>query len=111
MAPQTPVNLKPSPSAVPLPCPPDAIDEFLSRPSARTVATLRRRAGPYLVLGAGGKMGLHLSVMLRRTLDGLGQDDRVIAVSRFGTVRDRSDSTASDSRCTPCRSNSTAASS
>ena len=42
-----------------------------------------------MVLGAGGKIGLHLSIMLRRALDQLGRGDRVLAVSRFSTLRDR----------------------
>ena len=91
MAPERSVNSKRSSPIVELPCPPNEIDEFLCRPAERTIETLRGRAGPYLVLGAGGKMGLHLSVILRRALDRLGRSDRVIAVSRFGTVRDRSD--------------------
>jgi nucleoside-diphosphate-sugar epimerase len=41
------------------------------------------------VLGAGGKIGLHVSLMLRRALDAAGRQDRVIAVSRFSTLRDR----------------------
>jgi nucleoside-diphosphate-sugar epimerase len=43
------------------------------------------------VLGAGGKIGLHLAIMLRRGLAQLGRSDRVIAVSRFSTLRDRAD--------------------
>jgi nucleoside-diphosphate-sugar epimerase len=42
-----------------------------------------------MVLGAGGKIGLHLGIMLRRALTQLGRNDRVIAVSRFSTLRDR----------------------
>jgi nucleoside-diphosphate-sugar epimerase len=42
-----------------------------------------------LVLGAGGKLGLHVSLMLRRALQTQGRTDPVVAVSRFGTLRDR----------------------
>lgn len=73
---------------LPLPCAPESADEFLSRPTPGVLATLRDVAGPILVLGAGGKMGLHLSAMLRRAYDQLGRSDRVIAVSRFTTLND-----------------------
>ncbi len=72
-----------------LPCAPAAIDDFLSEPPAEVLEVLRRTAGPFLVLGAGGKIGLHLGVMLRRSLTRLGRTDRVLAVSRFTTLRDR----------------------
>ena len=80
----------PRPSPVPsLPCAPAEIDAFLSRPTPRAVEVVARTPGPFLVLGAGGKLGLHLSAMLRRALDQLGRADRVIAVSRFASLRDR----------------------
>ena len=41
-----------------------------------------------MVLGAGGKIGLHLAIMLQRSLEQLGRKDRVLAVSRFSTLRD-----------------------
>lgn len=72
-----------------LPCPPARVDDFLSQPTPRVLEVLARTAGPFLILGAGGKIGLHLSVMLRRALDQLGRKDRVVAVSRFSTLRDR----------------------
>lgn len=72
-----------------LPCPPEEVDDFISRPTPRVIEVLQRAPGPFLVLGAGGKIGLHLSVMLRRGLDALGRKDRVLAVSRFSTLRDR----------------------
>jgi nucleoside-diphosphate-sugar epimerase len=74
-----------------LPCTPDAVDDFLSQPTAAVVAAVARMAGPFLVLGAGGKIGLHLTLMLRRALDQLGRTDRVVAVSRFQTLRDGED--------------------
>lgn len=75
-----------------LPCAPEQVDEFLSEPTARVIETLSRiPAGPVLVLGAGGKMGLHLTLMVRRALTASGRADRVIAVSRFSTLRDRED--------------------
>lgn len=74
-----------------LPCPPESVDDFIGQPTPRVVEVLSRTPGPFLVLGAGGKIGLHLSIMLRRGLDQLGRKDRVIAVSRFSTLRDRAD--------------------
>lgn len=67
------------------------MDDFLSAPQPGVAEALARVRGPILVLGAGGKMGLHLSVMVRRALADLGRDDRVVAVSRFRTLRDRDD--------------------
>ena len=76
----------------PLPCAPGQVDEFLSDPTRRVIATLGKvSAGPVVVLGAGGKMGLHLSMMVKRALTAAGRGDRVIAVSRFSTLRDRED--------------------
>ncbi|MDO8540864.1 MAG: NAD(P)-dependent oxidoreductase [Opitutaceae bacterium] len=73
-----------------LPCPPDKVDEFLSEPSAAVIDVLARTAGRILVLGAGGKMGLHLTLMIRRGLKAAGRDvDSVLAVSRFSTLRDQ----------------------
>ena len=82
-------HLSPRPLPPP-PCAPDDADLFLSRPSAPVVEAVRRFAGPVVVLGAGGKMGLHLSLMLRAAALLAGRADlRVVAVSRFSTLRDR----------------------
>jgi nucleoside-diphosphate-sugar epimerase len=67
--------------------PPDeeTLDERLSRPDTATVEALAALEGDFLVLGAGGKMGLSLSRMLRRALDEGGRRERTVtAVSRFG---------------------------
>ncbi len=72
-----------------LPCPPEGIDEFVSRPSHEAAAVLTRTSGPVLILGAGGKLGLHLSVMAHRALAAVGRRDAVVAVSRFKTLHDR----------------------
>lgn len=74
-----------------LPCRPEEVDEFLSRPTPGVIETLARTPGPVLVLGASGKMGLHLCAMLRRGFDALGKRERVVAVSRFSTLRGRED--------------------
>ncbi len=76
-----------------LPCAAAEVDDWLGEPDAGVISCLARHRGPFLVLGAGGKLGLHLCVMLRRALAAGGRDDPVIAVSRFRTLRDREDFT------------------
>lgn len=85
--------MPPAEAAHGLPCAPEDIDSFLGEPTPAAAAVLARAPGRVLVLGAGGKMGLHLSVMLRRALAPLGRADDVLAVSRFRTLRDREDFT------------------
>ena len=64
---------------------PEALDEFMSRPTLGVLESLKDGEGDVLVLGAGGKMGLHFCLMLQRALEELGDSGReVIAVSRFG---------------------------
>jgi nucleoside-diphosphate-sugar epimerase len=64
----------------------DELDEWLSRPTAASVAALRAVDGDILLLGAGGKMGPTLARMARRSLDeGGGHGRRVMAVSRFSS--------------------------
>lgn len=53
-------------------------------------AAAENLTGPVGVLGAGGKMGLHVAVMARRALDLVGRPEvPVIAVSRFSSLRGR----------------------
>jgi len=59
------------------------IEEFLAAPTEGAIEAVRQLRGDFAVLGAGGKMGTTLALMLRRALDRLGRSDRVIAVSRF----------------------------
>ena len=70
----------------------EKIEEALSRPSPATVQTLSRLDGDLAVLGAGGKMGPTLTLLLRRALDAAGPAAArrtVFAVSRFSDVRAR----------------------
>jgi nucleoside-diphosphate-sugar epimerase len=69
----------------------EAIDELLSRPTAGVIKTLQRIEGDVMVLGAGGKMGPTLALMLRRAMDEIDASRRVIAVARFsdGTIEAR----------------------
>ena len=56
----------------------------MSEPSADVVRAVELCPGTYTVLGAGGKMGFHVSLMLQRALRELGRDDAVTTISRFG---------------------------
>jgi nucleoside-diphosphate-sugar epimerase len=81
-----------SPSPEPplrLPCPAEQIDHFLSAPSQTVVEAISRHRGPMLILGAGGKLGLHLSIMAAEAFRQLGWGEQVTAVSRFGSLRDQ----------------------
>jgi nucleoside-diphosphate-sugar epimerase len=64
-----------------------ALDDFMSRPTESVMETVAGCEGDIAVLGANGKMGLHLCLMLHRALEALGRDraQRVLAVSRFGS--------------------------
>lgn len=61
------------------------LHERASRPPRDVVELLSRVTGTVLVLGAGGKMGFHLSLMIHRGLAAAGVPARVVAVSRFGS--------------------------
>ena len=74
-----------------LPLAGDEVERFLSRPDAEVLAALRTVPGDVLVLGAGGKMGLHLCLMLQAALAALGRQDRLLAVSRFTTLHAQDD--------------------
>lgn len=85
-----PVAFDPPPPAPGLPCPAAELDVFLSTPDERVLSLVATLRGPVLVLGAGGKIGLHLCLMLQRALDRVGnRQAHVLAVSRFTSLRDR----------------------
>ena len=67
----------------------EELDLLASEPDRGVIETLGHFDGDILVAGAGGKMGFHLSLMLRRALDILGSGRRVFAVSRFGSEESR----------------------
>lgn len=67
----------------------EEIDRLASEPDRGVVETLERTDGDLVVAGAGGKMGWHLALMLRRGLDVLGSGRKVVAVSRFGDAAAR----------------------
>jgi len=61
----------------------EALDRCLSEPTKGVKKVVRESEGKFAVLGAGGKMGFHLSLMIQRALEAAGRTDRVITVSRF----------------------------
>ncbi|MHC4875908.1 MAG: NAD-dependent epimerase/dehydratase family protein [Planctomycetota bacterium] len=65
------------------------LDQLISTPDEGVIETARQVPGDFAVLGAGGKMGFHLCLMLQRALQAAGRTERVRAVSRFGSVRSR----------------------
>lgn len=69
----------PAPSSV------NELHERASRPPEAVIRQLSSLSGDILVLGAGGKMGYHLSAMLQRGLAAAGASNRLYAVSRFGS--------------------------
>jgi len=71
------------------PCPPDRVDHFLAEPTEGVLKTLRESTGDFMVLGAGGKMGATVALMLKKGLEKLGRSEKVIAVSRFSDAAAR----------------------
>ncbi len=71
--------MNPAPKSV------DELDERITRPSAAVVEAISCSQGDFVVLGAGGKMGFHVSRMLQRALQSAGRDAVVTVVSRFST--------------------------
>ena len=63
----------------------EKLDELLTRPSQALVEDIRRIEGDILVLGAGGKMGPTLCLLIQNAIRQAGQEEekKVIAVSRF----------------------------
>ena len=59
------------------------LDEELSTPSEALIEDLKTLEGDIMILGAGGKVGPTLSVMLRRACTKSGVSRKVYAVSRF----------------------------
>lgn len=76
-------------NTAPFPCPPDQLDAFLATPTQGVLETLSRNDGDVVVLGAGGKMGATVSIMVRDALKQLGGNRKVIAVSRFSDAAAR----------------------
>ncbi len=67
------------------------LDQELTTASSKLIKFLRSAEGDFMVLGAGGKMGPSLTLMLKGAIDATGIQKRVIAVSKFSSrgVRER----------------------
>jgi len=61
----------------------DQLDELLSEPSPPAVDALKQCPGDVMLLGVGGKMGPTLARMTQRAAAQVGDNRRVIGVSRF----------------------------
>ncbi len=68
---------------MPAPTTQDELDRVISTPNENVIRVVRHLPGRFAVLGAGGKMGYHICLMLQRALQAAGRSDRVIAISRF----------------------------
>lgn len=84
-----PVN-QPVPVTTPVPATTEELDRRITEPSEAVIEAIAACEGDFAVLGAAGKMGYHVAVMLRRALKALGRPDRVVAVSRFSDPTSRS---------------------
>lgn len=67
----------------------DELDEYLTRPPESVLAALEECEGDFVVLGAAGKMGFHLSRMLQRALADLSGSRKITVVSRFSSPESR----------------------
>lgn len=85
-----------------LPCRPDEIDSFLARPTAGVLDTLKRYPGDLLVVGASGKMGPTLCLMLKQALEKIGSRNRVLAVARFSDAQARKQLNSHGVETIPC---------
>lgn len=65
------------------------LDQRISTPTPEVLAAVEQLPGTFAVLGAGGKMGLHLCLMLHKACQQLGRRGAVTAISRFGSPRSR----------------------
>ena len=59
------------------------LDELLTTPSERLIGDMKKITGDIIVLGAGGKMGPTLCLLIKNAVQQAGINSRVIAVSRF----------------------------
>lgn len=69
----------------------DRIDAEFATPSSQAVHSLASVEGTILVLGAGGKMGLHLCLHIQQALQRQGKSNQLYAVSRFHSLTSRED--------------------
>lgn len=67
----------------------DQLDHLISHPTESVVQAIAACDGDFAVLGAAGKMGYHVSCMLRNAFEAAGRTDRIITVSRFSDPASR----------------------
>ena len=59
------------------------LDDFMTTPPDSLIETIKKMPGDFLILGAGGKMGISLAILVRHASDEAGLGKRIVAVSRF----------------------------
>jgi nucleoside-diphosphate-sugar epimerase len=74
-----------------IPCGVTDVDAFISNPHSTTVEAVKDIDGDVNILGAAGKMGLHLALTLQEAFRQAGKNNQIYAVSRFRTLRPRRD--------------------
>ncbi|NND34021.1 MAG: NAD-dependent epimerase/dehydratase family protein [Saprospiraceae bacterium] len=67
------------------------LDEILTTPSQGLLDDLKKIKGDFVVLGAAGKMGPSLTVLLKNGLSRTGRTNKVSAVSRFSDSKTQAD--------------------
>jgi nucleoside-diphosphate-sugar epimerase len=67
----------------------EELDDFMTAPDKETADLLAALEGDVMVLGIGGKMGSHLGLLLKRSIDAAGLDKKVFGVSRFSDPKKR----------------------
>lgn len=63
----------------------DELNEIMTAPTPPVIDTMREMSGDLMILGAGGKMGISLSILAKRASESAGVERRVIAISRFSS--------------------------
>lgn len=74
---------------IPAPRSIEELDDIMTCPPEAVLESLSAVKGTFAVLGAGGKMGFHISLMLQRGLAECGLTQPVTTVSRFGNTATR----------------------
>ncbi|NIR51465.1 NAD(P)-dependent oxidoreductase [candidate division KSB1 bacterium] len=59
------------------------LDQFMTTPNGPLIEMMKRIPGDFLILGAGGKMGVSLATLAKRSAEEAGAKKKVVAVSRF----------------------------
>jgi hypothetical protein len=65
------------------------LDDLLTKPSDRLLEDIDKIEGDTIILGAAGKMGPSMTVLMKRAMDASGHSGRLFAVSRFSNPKNR----------------------